>query len=209
MDLPALIALNEHIEPGLYDIERDVTVIGRSEEMCHIVIPHTQVSRIHATVERKGVYCYLQDANSANGTYVNGRRIREPYLLRNQDMIGLGPGPALLRFDDADVTERLVPHVYYDEGTMRFFLNEEPLDLTPNEFRLFYHLYMHIGELCLHKGCAEAVWEEKYDPDDPDTDIVEGLQKLVTRIRRKLADIDPEAREVLVTRHGMGYQLGL
>jgi len=205
MHLPSLIALNDEIEPGSYVIDCDVTVIGRAEGMCQVIIPKAQVSRIHATVERKGVYCYLQDANSANGTYVNGRRVREPHLLRNQDTIGLGPWPALLRFDDPDVTQQVFPHLYYDDSTMRFFLNEEPLTLTPNEFRLFYHLYTHIGELCLHKGCAEAVWEREYDPV---TDV-DGLQKLVTKIRKKLADIAPEARDILETRHGMGYQIEL
>jgi DNA-binding response OmpR family regulator len=203
MHVPALIALNDEIEPGSYAIERDVTVIGRAREMCHIVIPKAQVSRIHATIERKEVHCYLQDANSANGTYVNGHRVREPHLLRDQDTIGLGPWPALLRFDDPDVTEQVLPYLQYDNRAMRFSLNEQPLSLTPNEFRLFYHLYTHIGELCLHKGCAEAVWERDFDPV---TDV-DGLQKLVTKIRTKLAAIDPEARNMLVTRHGMGYQI--
>jgi DNA-binding response OmpR family regulator len=88
---------------------------------------------------------------------------------------------------------------------MRFFLKEKPLDLAPNEFRLFYHLYMHLGELCLHKGCAEAVWNREYDPV---TDV-EGLSKLVSKIRKKLAEVDPEAAPKLATRQAMGYQLDL
>jgi DNA-binding response OmpR family regulator len=203
MQAPVLIALKDDIKPNMYTVTQDVSIIGRDEEMCQIVVPDKQVSRIHATIERKGVYCYLHDANSANGTFVNGRRIREPHLLRDQDTLGLGPGPALLRFDDSEKTTQVLPRLYYDEATMKFFLNKEALALTPNEFRLFYHLYKHIGEVCLRRSCAEAVWEREYDPGPDD----EGLHKLITKIRKKLAMIDPEAREILVNHHGMGYQL--
>jgi len=203
MQPPVIFALQDDIKPGMYTLEPEVSIIGREAAMCQVVVPDKRISRIHATIERKGVYCYLHDANSANGTFVNGRRIREPHLLKDQDTIGLGPGPALLRFDDADKTAQVLPRLHYDEATMKFFLNKEALQLTPNEFRLFYHLYQHIGEVCLRQSCAEAVWERAYDPGPDD----EGLHKLITKIRRKLADIDPEARDVLVTHHGMGYQL--
>jgi len=205
MQQPVLIALNDDIEPGMYIIEPDVSIIGRDENTCQIIVRDTRVSRIHATIERRGVYCYLHDADSVNGTFVNGRRIREPHLLRDQDTIGLGPGPDLLRFDDAARTDQVLPRLHYDDATMRFFLNKEPLQFTPNEFRLFHHLYKHIGEVCLRRACAEAVWERAYDPGPDD----EGLHKLVTKIRRKLTDIDPDARDILVTRHGMGYQIDL
>lgn len=205
MQSPTLIALDEGIKPGIYAVDKNVSLIGRDENMCQIVIPDKRVSRVHATIERKGVYCYLYDANSANGTFVNGRRIREPHLLRDHDTIGLGPGPELLRFDDSDTTEQVLPRLQYDAATMKFFLNKTPLQLTPNEFRLFHYLYQHIGEVCLRQGCAETVWEREYDPGPDD----EGLHKLITKIRRKLADIDPEARDIVVTHHGMGYQLDL
>ena len=88
---------------------------------------------------------------------------------------------------------------------MSFSLGKQPLHLTRNEFRLFYHLYCHLGELCLHKDCAEVVWEREYDAASD----IDGLQRLVNRIRKKLKDIDPEAKNVLVTHHGMGYMLDL
>ncbi len=205
MQRPVLIALNNEIKPGMYTINKDVSLIGRDENMCQIVVPDKRVSRVHATIERKGVYCYLHDSDSANGTFVNKQRIREPYLLRDQDTIGLGPGPDLLGFDDSDTTEQVLPRLQYNAATMKFFLNKTPLHLTPNEFRLFHHLYRHIGEVCLRQGCAEAVWEREYDPGPDD----EGLHKLITKIRKKLADIEPEARNTLITHHGMGYQFDL
>jgi len=50
------------------------------------------VSRLHAMIRRRGNRVLLKDLNSANGTYVNGRRIHagreEP--LANGDIIALG-----------------------------------------------------------------------------------------------------------------------
>jgi DNA-binding response OmpR family regulator len=202
MQPPALIALDEEIIPKMFVMECEVIILGRDEGTCKIFVPNSKVSRLHASIKREGRYCYLQDLKSTNGTFVNERRIQpnEPYLLKNQDKIGLGPGPALLLFEDADTTELVFPLVFYDDKKMKFFVNNQPLDLAPKEFRLFYHLYKHMGELCLHKGCAEAVWEER--EFDPLTDV-EGLHRLVTRIRDKLG----EAKHILVSRHGMGYQL--
>jgi hypothetical protein len=50
------------------------------------------VSRMHAVVRRKGVQVVLLDLDSANGTYLNGRRLgsREEASLEDGDIIALG-----------------------------------------------------------------------------------------------------------------------
>ncbi len=202
---PVLTALRDDLKPGMHTIEPGTIIIGRLAELCQIVVSDKKVSRIHASIQREGMHCYLEDRKSANRTYVNGRRICDRYLLKDQDEIGLGPGPALFRFDDFDPTERVLPQLYFDEAAMKFYLNKQRLQLAPHGFRLLFHLYKHMGELCLHKGCAEVVWEREFDPDSD----IDGLHKLVTRIRKKLGDIDPEARQILVSRRGMGYQLDI
>jgi DNA-binding response OmpR family regulator len=199
-----LIALRSDIQPETYSLETNVCVIGRGET-CQVIVPGKVISRIHATIERNGPHCYLHDANSANGTYVNDRRIREKCLLKDQDKIGLGPGTPLLRFDDPEATTQVLLQLRYDTQLMQFSLNNEPLELTPLEFRLLYYLYQHAGDVCLRETCAEAVWQRAYDPGPDD----EGLDKLVVKLRKKLADISPEAREMIVTRRGLGYLLDL
>jgi DNA-binding response OmpR family regulator len=201
MQPPTLIALDEEVKPKMLEMDCDVVIIGRVKGMCQVVIPKPQVSRIHATIERQDVYCYIQDANSSNGTFVNGLRIRERHLLKDQDELGFGPGPALLRFEDMETTAQVVPLLVYDPQKMKFFVNKKPIKLTPNQFRFFYHLYQHLGELCVHKECAEAVWEREYDPiHDKD-----GLHKLANEIRKKLG----EAKHILHSQHGMGYIIEL
>lgn len=50
------------------------TIIGRRSD-CAIVIPSKGVSRQHASIEMQGNEYVIQDLESANGTFVNGKRI--------------------------------------------------------------------------------------------------------------------------------------
>jgi pSer/pThr/pTyr-binding forkhead associated (FHA) protein len=83
--LAKLIALREDIKPVEKIIESDVCTIGRSPT-CQVVIPDKIVSRLHARIELdEGRRYILHDTNSANGTFINGQRIRDPHLLRDGD----------------------------------------------------------------------------------------------------------------------------
>ncbi|MBM4354902.1 MAG: FHA domain-containing protein [Deltaproteobacteria bacterium] len=62
--------------------------LGR-DPACDIVVNHPHVSWHHATIEVKGGSFILTDLGSANGTYVNGTRIRTA-VLKPGDSIGLG-----------------------------------------------------------------------------------------------------------------------
>src|SRR5437870_5768171 len=84
-----LVALDEQVQPQAYALETEVCTIGRAQT-CQIVLQNGLVSRLHARIERTGARYVLHDTNSANGTFVNGRRITDSYLLKNGDRIGLG-----------------------------------------------------------------------------------------------------------------------
>jgi pSer/pThr/pTyr-binding forkhead associated (FHA) protein len=64
--------------------------IGRSQE-CEIVLPDQCVSRYHASIQMlaPGEF-YLMDLNSYNGSFINGRRVREISRLYSGDRISLG-----------------------------------------------------------------------------------------------------------------------
>ncbi|MBE5925898.1 MAG: FHA domain-containing protein [Lachnospiraceae bacterium] len=55
-------------------------VIGKLEKNVDVVINDPSVSRIHAKCEVSGDKCYIEDLNTTNGTYINGRRLI-PYKL--------------------------------------------------------------------------------------------------------------------------------
>ena len=71
----------------LYPI-RHGTVIGRSES--DLILDDPKVSASHAkfTVEKDDYFVW--DFGSANGTYVNGKKIREATILEENDLIRIG-----------------------------------------------------------------------------------------------------------------------
>lgn len=203
MEPPTLLALYEGIQPAEYTIVSDICTIGRSS-MCQIVIPLNTVSRLHAKIEQDGPRYVLYDTNSANGTFVNSLRIREPHLLEDQDVIGLSTFMTLLRFEDPDSTIHVYVRLRYNRQAMTFLLNKKPLDLTPAQFRLLRHLYQHAGSVCTRESCAEAIWNRDYDPGlDADA-----LDKAISNLRLQLRKVDPEA-DLIETRPGLGYVVNL
>ena len=71
--------------------------LGRSEH-CAIVINDQAISRTHAMIQcTDSDEYYLVDMGSRNGTFVNGRRVSTPVLLRNEDVISLGQTTILFR----------------------------------------------------------------------------------------------------------------
>jgi pSer/pThr/pTyr-binding forkhead associated (FHA) protein len=75
---------------GEIHVSRYPFILGREQDL-DCALPFVFVSRRHCqlTVEDKQVS--IQDLESQNGTFVNGRRIERRHPLRHGDRIGLGP----------------------------------------------------------------------------------------------------------------------
>lgn len=189
------------IQPARCFLTKEVSTIGRSPQ-CDVVIDSKAISRLHARIERNGPRYLLHDAHSANGTFVNGRRLREPHVLQDEDQIGLSQPAPLLVFVDADPTEFIIGQLRYDERAMLFSLDKKPLDLTPAQFRLLLHLYQQAGAVCTRESCAEALWGRDYDPGLD----AEALDRAISNLRHKLREVKPDA-DMLKTIRGLGYVL--
>ena len=75
--------------------------IGRAHSN-QLVLPDEKVSRHHALIQALDNHeCWIVDLASANGTYVNGRRIEQALLLRERDEITIGPARIIFRTSDA------------------------------------------------------------------------------------------------------------
>jgi hypothetical protein len=83
------LALQDGSETRLLRLERNITHIGRGSD-ADIHLDEHRVSRAHAVLVRHGRHFRLLDNRSANGTFVNGRRI-ETANLQNGDEILVGP----------------------------------------------------------------------------------------------------------------------
>ena len=86
-------------EPFDHEIEGDTLFIGRSTH-CDITIADRFLSRRHARLFAADDGWQIEDLGSRNGTFINGRKIEQPTLIRIGDVIALSaslikvqPGP--------------------------------------------------------------------------------------------------------------------
>ena len=199
-----LIALHEDVQKGEYALREDSYTLGRSSN-CQIVVERSVVSRLHAKIEREGPRYVLSDTQSANGTFVNSQQLQGPYLLKDDDLIGLGEPAALLRFEDPDPTSMVMAKgLTYDEHEMRFFMAGHSLELPPSQFRLLHYLYEHVGTVCTREECAQAIWGRDYDP----VLDAEALDRAMSSLRGALRKHGLD-EQMIQTRRGLGYILNI
>lgn len=120
-------------------------LIGRDSEQVQIVLPHTRVSRVHARIVLQQRVALLSDLHSANGTFLNGRRVARPTVVRPNDRIDIGPyalvfdGQALLpcsRVDNVELVCWNLRRVVKDAATGQplTLLDNVSLVVRPGEF---------------------------------------------------------------------------
>jgi len=82
-------------------------------------------------------------------------------------------------------------------------VDEEPLDLTPREYELLRTMLSQPGRLLTKARLLRAVWGTAY------ADEGHYLHVYVSRLRRKLADADPDGslRDLIVAEPGVGYRV--
>jgi pSer/pThr/pTyr-binding forkhead associated (FHA) protein len=89
-------------------------LIGRADD-CHLRPSCPMVSRYHCELLVVGERVTLRDAESKNGTYVNGQRVHGEQELRSGDLIGVGlrrmaveiVGESTLRWQETRTTAAL------------------------------------------------------------------------------------------------------
>ncbi len=75
----------------------NITVIGRRHD-CDLCIPLKLVSRRHCKFSKSNNTVKIRDLNSRNGTFLNGKRIKEAAVTAG-DYIGIGSLTFLLQVD--------------------------------------------------------------------------------------------------------------
>ena len=120
-------------------------VIGRLTEHADFVLDHPHVSRRHARLIVDGDRVRLHDLGSANGIFVNSRRLTRPVDLKPGDRIDIGPfslsfdGAALVgrsRSNNIELVARDVRRVVKDRSTGQplTLLDDVSLVVRPGEF---------------------------------------------------------------------------
>ncbi len=68
---------------------KNEVVIGRSSD-CDLVLEDVMVSRRHARLQQKGGKVWIEDLNSSNGVYINGKKINSKQQVTEKDKVRIG-----------------------------------------------------------------------------------------------------------------------
>lgn len=91
---------------AVIDVPASVSLVGR-DESADIRLPYEGVSRRHLVLDAVGPAVVVVDQQSRNGTWVNGRRLDGPAVLRDGDVLTVGP--VRLRFDEGPAAAPTTP----------------------------------------------------------------------------------------------------
>lgn len=80
------------------------------------------------------------------------------------------------------------------------FLDQEPVELTPTEFRLLQTMVRHVGKVLTYRFLLQQVWGPAY------VERSHYVRIYMARLREKLGD-DPTRQRYIVTETGVGYRL--
>ena len=81
-------------------ITRDVTLVGRQDDLCDVCLEKSSISKMHCLIVRTDGLLFIRDLGSTNGTKVNGQRVVRGALLPGDELafagekfrVEMGPG---------------------------------------------------------------------------------------------------------------------
>ena len=213
---PILIAQTGPHE-GQHWVLENILLVGRDAD-CDIVIPNHQVSRHHArfTLTPQGIL--LEDLDSKNGTFHNGKQIKEVTLLHEEDIIQIALAQQfLLLSSDAtvpisiDISLPVQPNevspktrLKLEKRSRRVWIGEKEIlpPLSVLQFNLLNILCKQEDQVVSRSEIIYGVWGE----EDAVAVSEQALDALVRRLRDRLLEFDPN-HEYIVTIRGHGIRL--
>jgi DNA-binding winged helix-turn-helix (wHTH) protein len=207
-EYPLIIAQAGPLEGQRWKI-KSVMLLGRDSD-CDIIIPLRQVSRHHTRITPGPEGAIVEDLDSKNGTYVNGRLVQEITTLNDGDKLQISLAQHFIYLSsDATMPLEGFPldiqkrQLQVDIGARRIWVMDQELDppLSASQFNLLQVLYEQPGEVVTRPEIIEAVWGKAAEGVTE-----QALDALVRRLRDRLAEVDP-ITEYIVTVRGHGLRL--
>ena len=213
-DSPMLIIESGQLAGQRWLVDSDSIIIGREVGEVDLLLPERQVSRKHARIERTEEGFVLTDLTSKNGTFLNGKEVREPKQLQDGDEIQIALC-VKIAFVGSDATAPLnarpiskamkaaVRGIRLDKEGRRVFVAEQEVNppLSLQQYRLLELLVEANGTLVSRQTLVEKVWEGEsaYGVSE------QAIDALVRRLRDRIVEVDPD-HEYIVTVRGHGLR---
>jgi pSer/pThr/pTyr-binding forkhead associated (FHA) protein len=105
--MPKMVVSIDGVVIKEVQLTKDRTTLGR-RPYNDIVIDNLAVSGEHAALQMEGGEVYLEDLNSTNGTYVNGKAAKKQ-VLHNGDTVEVGKYQIRFVNDTADYSVEMTP----------------------------------------------------------------------------------------------------
>jgi pSer/pThr/pTyr-binding forkhead associated (FHA) protein len=211
--VPLLVVQEGQLLGHEWSLDRDMMTLGRGEE-CDMTVPERQVSRVHLRIQRDASGYLVEDLDSKNGTFVNGRQVQPgtPVRLQDGDEITVALCVRLL-FVGAEATVPLAGReavpvtasgLRLDKAQRRVWIGDRELQppLSLAQYRLIELLADAGGRVVSREEVVAAVWPEAIEEGVSE----QAIDALVRRLRDRLAELDPE-REYVMTVRGHGFRL--
>lgn len=125
-------------EQKAYKLKSPKITLGRSQIRCDVAIEgNDSISKVHAIIRQTKQKCYIEDANSSNGTYINGAQIDpgeqvpldNPAIFQlNDETLILLSGLIARKFDKRNSISLLIN----DEATAVRIMDSDTLALNRN-----------------------------------------------------------------------------
>ena len=104
---------------------------------------------------------------------------------------------ALKLNDPVRYKELKVHDVTLDLHLSKVRFQDKEVELTRNEFRILYYLFLNVGVVLSKEKLIEFLWNDQYYLDETI------LLVNINRLRKKLEDID--LSDLVKTKRGVGY----
>jgi DNA-binding winged helix-turn-helix (wHTH) protein len=210
---PVLVGQGGSLNGYRWSIAGELT-FGRTGS-CEIMIPNQQVSRKHARIFISPDGPALEDLNSKNGTFHNGKPVASITNLEDGDIIQIALAQEFV-FLGQDATVPLAPgdfessvisyfrRIRLEKDSQRtWILNREmdpPLSLL--QFKLLDLLLDSTGRIISRSEVINSVWGSQESIGVTD----QALDALVRRLRERISEIDGQFNYIITVR-GQGYRL--
>ena len=198
--------LPETGEEQNWELEGDRFILGRRPP-ADIVLPWPTISRRHACITRTSEGYFIADLDSANGTFVNGKRVnKDPHRILAGDEIVLG-GVVVLHFEDPEETLSIsgpgrLEGIWVDEERRNVYVDGQILSppLSAAQFALLALLYRQEGQVVSREKIIAGVWPDS----NPQGVSKDALNALIKRLRHRLRATHPKQEYIEVLRgHGL------